>query len=319
VVASEGISTLGGDDFDRILAEMAVGSETLRWLSEPEQFRLEEDCRRQKEALHPNSRRMVIDLDAVREGMGEVTIAVADFYALCRPLVDETIAATTRLAAEEDLEALYVTGGASELPLVARVLREKFGRKVKRSEYMRSATAIGLAIQAASGYTPALREMFTRDFGVWRETDAGRRMIFDPIFPRGTRLPAPGDLPRAVRRRYQPVHNVGHFRYLEASHVNGDGQPVGDFTVWDEIYFPFDPALAAEVAIDEIPVGLNDRAASQQIEELYECDAAGSVSVSIRNLTSHYQRDYSLGRWSAKPAVVRAASRPGTRKRKAAK
>jgi len=40
---------------------------------------------------------------------------------------------------------------------------------------------------------------------VWREADAGRRMIFDPIFPRGTRLPAPGDLPRAVRRRYRIV------------------------------------------------------------------------------------------------------------------
>ena len=46
------------------------------------------------------------------------------------------------------MDALYVTGGGSELPLVARVLREEFGRKVKRSEYTRSATAIGLAIQA---------------------------------------------------------------------------------------------------------------------------------------------------------------------------
>ena len=63
------------------------------------------------------------------------------------------------------------------------MLREEFGRKVKRSEYTRSATAIGLAIQAdaASGYT--LREVFTRNFGVWRESEAGQRMIFDPIFP----------------------------------------------------------------------------------------------------------------------------------------
>src|SRR6185295_9788875 len=97
------------------------------------------------------------------------------------PLVEATIEATMRLAADEELEALYVTGGASELPLVSRMLREEFGRKVKRSEYTRSATAIGLAIQAGSGYTPALREMFTRDFGVWREADGGRRMVFDPI------------------------------------------------------------------------------------------------------------------------------------------
>ncbi len=186
----------------------------------------------------------MVDLDAVREGLGQVTVSVADYYDRCRPLVDETLAATSRLAAGSDLEALYVTGGGSELPLVSRVLREEFGRKVKRSEYTRSATAIGLAIQAdaTSGYS--LREMFTRNFGVWREGDAGRRMVFDPIFPRATRLPGAGEPPLSVRRTYSPVHNVGDFRYLEASQVGEDGQPSGDITVWDEILFPFDPALA---------------------------------------------------------------------------
>ena len=148
-----------------------------------------------------------------------------------------------------------MTGGGSELPLVSRVLREEFGRKVKRSEYTRSATAIGLAIQAdaTSGY--ALREMFTRNFGVWREGDAGRRMIFDPIFPRATRLPGAGEPPLSVRRRYRPVHNVGDFRYLEASQVGDDGQPSGDITVWDEILFPFDPALADARSLDALAGG----------------------------------------------------------------
>jgi molecular chaperone DnaK (HSP70) len=319
VLASEGISTLGGDDFDQILAEMAVGGEALRLMNDGELFRLEEECRRQKETLHPNSRKIVIDLDVVRDDMGETSIPVADFYDRCRPLVEATIEATMRLAADEELEALYVTGGASELPLVSRMLREEFGRKVKRSEYTRSATAIGLAIQAGSGYTPALREMFTRDFGVWREADAGRRMVFDPIFPRGTRLPGPGEPPHAVSRRYQPVHNVGHFRYLEASHINGDDQPAGDYTVWDEVLFPFDPVLADQSALDAVPVLLSDRAAIQEVEEVYECDSAGSVAVSIHNLTAHYKRDYKLGRWSAKPAVVKASARRGLKKRKAGK
>src|SRR6185369_17306285 len=143
-------------------------------------------------------------------------------YEHARPLLDETIHAVDDLLKNhggEDLEAVYLTGGASELPLVARVLREIFGRKVKRSEYTRSATAIGLAIQAdeTTGYT--LREVFTRNFGVWRESNAGQRMIFDPIFPRGTRLPAAGEPPLMVSREYSPVHNLGHFRYIEAAHV----------------------------------------------------------------------------------------------------
>lgn len=313
VLASEGISTLGGDDFDHILAAMAIGEERLALLSASELFRFQDECRRHKEALHPNSRKIVLDLDVIREGMGQATIAVPDFYERCRPLLEETLELTTRLASRGTIDALYITGGGSELPLVARVLREEFGRKVKRSEYTRSATAIGLAIQAdaSSGY--ALREMFTRTFGVWREGDAGRRMVFDPIFPRATRLPAMGDPPLSVRRRYQPVHNIGDFRYLEASQVGDDGQPSGDITVWDEIQFPFDPSLAEAPRLEAIEVDRSDRAAIQQIEEQYACDSAGVVTVTIRNLTSHYGREYKLGRWSGKAAVVA----PGARRRRA--
>lgn len=311
VLASEGMPHLGGDDFDLVLAEMAIGEEALSKLDLSEIFRLDEECRRQKEALHPNSRRIVVDLDVVKEGMGQATVAVADFYDRCRPLLAESIGATAALAEGHDIEALYVTGGGSELPLVSRALREEFGRKVKRSEYTRSATAIGLAIQAdaASGYT--LREMFTRNFGVWREGDAGRRMIFDPIFPRGTRLPGAAEPPLTVRRHYQPVHNVGDFRYLEASQVADDAQPSGDITVWDEIQFPFDPALAGKRSFETVRVEHSGPASHQEIEEHYSCDAAGVVTVAIRNLTSHYAREFRLGRWSAKTAVVS----PKTRKR----
>ena len=224
------------------------------------------------------------------------------------------MAATVRLAGDAAIDALYVTGGGSELPLIARMLREEFGRKVKRSEYTRSATAIGLAIQAdaASGYT--LREVFTRNFGVWRESEAGQRMIFDPIFPRGTRLPAAGEPPLTVTRRYQPVHNIGDFRYLEAASVDADGQPSGDIAVWDEILFPFDPALADMRVLTGVAVEKSAAAASQEIEERYACDAAGSVTVTIRNTVSHYGREFKLGRWSGKAKVVRPSARKRARK-----
>ena len=314
VLASDGISTLGGDDFDLLLAELAVGDEVLGSLDLTELFRLDEECRRQKEALHPNSRRIVVDLDTVREGMGQVTIAVSDFYERCRPLLEPALLATSLLAGESNVDALYATGGGSELPLVARILRDEFGRKVKRSQYTRSATAIGLAIQAdaTSGYT--LREMFTRNFGVWREGDAGQRITFDPIFPRDTRLPGAGEPPLTVCRRYRPVHNIGHFRYLEASHVGDDGQPSGDMTVWDEIAFPFDPELADARSLEGVAVEHSERASAQEIEEQYACDAAGVVTVTIRNLTSQYGREFRLGRWSGKTAVITPAARKRARR-----
>src|SRR5579885_1419221 len=305
---------LGGGDFDHLLAARALGEDRLDSLAPGELFRFLDECRRQKEALHPNSRKIVLDLDVIRDGMGQVTVPVAEYYDRCRPLLEESLAATARLVEGQEIQALYVTGGGSELPLVSRMLRQEFGRKVKRSEYTRSATAIGLAIQAdaASGY--ALREVFTRNFGVWRESDSGNRMIFDPIFPRGTRLPAAGDPPMVVRRTYQPVHNVGDFRYLEASQVAGDGQPSGDITLWDEILFPFDPLLADARDLDKLPVNHSPRAPLQQIEEQYACDAAGAVTVTIRNLTSHYGREFKLGRWSGKTAVVTPSARRRSRK-----
>jgi hypothetical protein len=303
-VASEGISTLGGDDFDHLLAEMVMGEATLGTLSQGELFHLLEECRRQKEALHPNTRKIAVDLDHVREGLGQVTIPAAAYYERCRPLVEESIRTVAALLGEQQVAALYVTGGGSELPLVARLLREEFGRRVRRSSYTRSATAIGLAIQAdvSSGY--ALREVFSRNFGVWREGEGGRVMVFDVIFRRGTRLPAPGEPPLTVRRRYRPVHNVGDFRYLEASQVDDAGQPAGDIAVWDEVLFPLDPALDAHEHLARVHVTPSATAAIQEIEEHYACSAAGTLAVTIENLTSRYKREYTLARWSAKATAV---------------
>ncbi len=182
----------------------------------------------------------------MREGWGEVSIAVAPYYELCRPLVERTAEVVEALLGadpDRSLDTLYVTGGGSELPAVARVLKETFGRAVRRSAYMRSATAIGLAISAdtRSGYV--LRDRFERDFGVWRESDHGQDVAFDLLFPRGLELPGRDAPPLRVVRSYRPVHNIGHFRYVEAARMGEEGQPSGDLTLWDDIQFPFDPAL----------------------------------------------------------------------------
>ncbi len=310
VIASEGIGTLGGDDFDEILAEMALALAGLEsgHLTQAEHFRLQEECREKKEALHPNSRRVVIDLDRVRDEWPQVTIPATEYYERCRPLVEETAHAIQDLLARDEaaIDVLYVTGGGSELPLVARVLRETYGRRVKRSAHTRSATAIGLAIQAdgQSGYV--LREKFTRNFGVWREAEAGREIIFDALFDRGTPLPTAGEAPLCQVRRYNPVHNIGHFRYLECSHRAEDGQPVGDITTWDEIRFPFDPELRDADRLEDREVLYCPRAHPHVIEESYRCDAGGTVTVTISNITAGYQREYRLGRWASRDAVAMA-------------
>jgi molecular chaperone DnaK (HSP70) len=325
VIASEGISALGGDDFDEILAELALDTAGIDasegdTLTQAEMFHLHEECRARKESLHPNTRHISVDLGVVREGWRPVSLRVADFYERCEALVQETLHATEDLlqshgygpsgsaasdeAREQNLEALYVTGGGSDLPIVARLLREVFGRRVKRSAYTRSATAIGLAIQADAQAGYVLHDKFTRHFGVWREAESGKRVIFDPLFSKGTRLPAPGEPPLVQSRQYLPVHNIGHFRYLECSQLTEDGRPAGDITVWDDIRFPFDPALHNNTDLSRLPVAPLDPCLRPEAEEDYSCDEGGTVNVKIANLSEGYSQSYRLGCWASGEARI---------------
>ncbi len=328
VIASEGIPTIGGDDFDYLLADLALEAGVVS-LEERDDippaawFHLVEECRTKKETLNPNSKRVAIDLEHANPAWGTVQVAVPDFYDAARPLVEETIAAAEDLLSDtnEEFEALYITGGGSELPLVARMLRERFGRRVRRSAYTRSATAIGLAIQADQPDTYRLSDRLSRYFGVWREAEAGYRIVFDPLFEKGTPLPPAGSPTLSILRRYLPVHNVGHFRFLECSHRGDDGVPTGEVALWDEIRFPFDPALKEAPDLTKTRVNLSPAAEGQWIEERYECDAGGAVSVTIANCSAGYSRTYRLGRWSqqqadkqVRPVKRRPAAKKAARK-----
>jgi molecular chaperone DnaK (HSP70) len=327
VIASEGIPTIGGDDFDQLLADLAleagvVSREERDEIPPAAWFHLVEECRIKKESLNPNSRRVAIDLEHGNPDWDTVQVPVADFYDAARPLVEETITAAEDLLddANEEFEALYITGGGSELPLVARMLRERFGRRVRRSAYTRSATAIGLAIQADQPDTYRLSDRLSRYFGVWREAEAGCRIIFDPLFEKGTPLPPPGSPILSILRNYLPVHNIGHFRFLECSHRGEDGVPTGEVALWDEIRFPFDPALKETPDLGKARVDLAPVAESQRIEERYECDGGGVISVTIANCSAGYSRTYRLGRWSqqqsdkqVKPITRRAGAKRAIR------
>ena len=335
VLGNEGIGTLGGDDFDGILADAAldhadVDNAASDSLTQTQLFRLHEECRQKKEAIHPNSRKIVVDLSSARDDWGEVSVPVSSYYEQCRSLVDETLYAVTYLlerhgltaqdgthsGPEQRLEAVYVVGGGSELPLVPRMLREHFGRRVRRSAHGRTSTAIGLAIQAdtTAGYT--VRERFTRYFGVWREADQGARIAFDPLFEKEEVLPAAGEDPVSIERRYCPVHNIGHFRYLESSAITEDGQPSGEITFWDEILFPFDPSLEDNPDLGALAVHLSEEAARQEVEEAYFCDAGGILTLTITNQTDGHSRKFRLGKWAGgdKPVRPGRASHRGVAK-----
>jgi molecular chaperone DnaK (HSP70) len=306
VIASDGIADLGGDDFDELLARLALAEAGKPEpdedsLTPAEWYLLFDECREKKESLHPNSRRITIDLERVRKDWKEVSISVEPFYEVCRPLVEGSRKVVEDLLAaypDHAIDTLYLTGGGSELPPVARVLRETFGRRVRRSAYMRSATAIGLAIRAEGHEHLPLRDQFTKNFGVWREADDGRNVVFDVLFPRGVKLPSRGEEPLRIVRSYRPMHNIGHFRYLECAQLGANNQPQGEINNWDEIRVPFDPALRDSSDLAGQPVQRYAPTEERWVQEEYTCDANGAVTVKIRDSATEQENEHRLGHWS---------------------
>jgi molecular chaperone DnaK (HSP70) len=314
VLATAGVGRLGGDDFDMMLATVALSKVGLKLDALPARAAqgLLAQCRDGKERLNPSSRKITLDLDAVfgtEAPRPEVTVTVADYYDACMPLVERTIDAMlpvmSRAAREgaepaatapdlAELAGFYVVGGASELPVVARTLRERFGRRVHRSPYPSAAVAIGLAIAADEGAGFLLSDRYARTFGVFREGGGGREITFDPIFTSDTELPSRAAGPLTCTRKYRAAHNVGHFRFFECSAVDTAGKPRGDMALFGDVYFPFDPRFADAGDLSSVPV---ERQFDEgpTIVERYSLDGHGIVDVTIKNLDSGYERAYRLG------------------------
>jgi molecular chaperone DnaK (HSP70) len=192
-----------------------------------------------------------------------------------------------------EIAGIYVVGGASSLPIVGRVLRQRFGRRVHRSPYPSAAIAVGLAIAIDESSGFELKDRFARHFGVFREADAGRKVVFDAIFGADTELPR--GAPLVVSREYRPAHDIGFFRFLECSALTDDGTPRGELLPFADVHFPFDPALRGrDGALAGVPVGRLDASRAHRFREQYALDPNGIVEVTISDLDDGFGRTYRI-------------------------
>lgn len=302
VVVSEGIQRLGGDDFDEAIVELVRAGADLPGLDAAGRALLAEECAARKEAVGPQTRRFLVDLSPFDRP--PFSCPVDDVYAACAPLVDPTMRLLERVLRDpsrgradvdwSEVAGIYVVGGAGGFPLVSRMLRARFGdKRVKRSPHPFAATAIGLAVflDKESGF--ALSERFSRNFGVFREAEAGAGVVFDPIVCKDVSLPADGQTPLVVKRRYRAAHNIGHFRFVECSRLV-DGRPDGDITPYDPVLFPFDPALRDRDDLGRQPVGRwRD---GPDVEERYVIAPSGAVEVTLTTQPAGFERTFRLER-----------------------
>lgn len=300
IIGSLGLNMLGGDDFDAVLANCALRAAGMDpdTIDPASSRQLLEDAREAKERLAPQSRRILLEVEG-----RQATVPVAEFYDEASELVETSIQAMAPLvedleggtALAGDIAGIYLVGGASGLPLVPRLLRERFGRRVHRSPYPAASTAIGLAIAADPDAGYSLTDQLSRGLGVFREGDAGSTVSFDPLVGRDQRIPERGDL--VITRRYHAAHNVGWYRFVEYTDVDRGGEPRGDIVPLAQIVFPFDPALQSEDAdARHVPVR---RESGPLVEERYEIDEHGIVRIRITDLSTGYSRTHALGQPSA--------------------
>lgn len=299
VIASRGDNLLGGDDFDLVLAKEAAKAADISpaELGEKAWMRLIEDARLAKEALSPQSRAVALEVAGTA-----VRVPVTEYYESAKELVDHTLKILDPLLVDgpdggrvlpESVAGLYVVGGASRLPLVARILRERFGRRVHRSALSGGSTAIGLAIAADEGAGYSVTDRLARGVGVFRELDSGQAVSFDPLLGPDARW-TPGES-TVLTRRYRAAHNIGFYRFVEYRAVDSQGVPRGEVAPCGELLMPF----AQELRDPRIDLGRQEILRTEEgplIEERYLVDENGIVDVEISDLDTGYTVRATLGR-----------------------
>lgn len=298
VIASCGDNMLGGDDFDEVLLACALECAGLRAvdLLESERAALLRECRIAKESLSPQSKTMSVEVRA-----RTVMIPVPVFYERASALVAHTFGVLDPLldsrgdgerVLPDSVAGLYVVGGGSRLPLVARMLRTKFGRRVHRSAHTAGSTAIGLAIAADETAGYSLADRLSRGVGVFRELDSGRAVSFDALLSPDARW-TPGES-TVVTRRYRAAHNIGYYRFVEYRQRDEEGVPRGEVSPFGELLMPFDPGLRVK-GLDLSRIAIVRTEDGPLVEERYLVDENGIVKVEIEDLETGYVAAAHLG------------------------
>jgi molecular chaperone DnaK len=308
VVDAVGIEDLGGDDLDDVLARLfaeRLGID-LEALPASKRDALQRHACQQKESIALGATR---SLTLVPSDIGlpgaTCRVSVAEYLEQLRAVIAPTVESLWALVngspardagiGPETLDAVYLVGGSSKLPLVTEMISARLPTaRLVMSDKPFTATAMGAAIHSAEEIP--LREILSRHFGVLRLADHGSREYFAPIFPAGVHLPPRGGGPLQRTIEYSPRHNIGHLRFFECAAVDDVGRPAVGVRAWSDVLFPYDPSLQIDDRLMPATIAPREDLSAHVISETYVCDSDGVIAVHVSRRSDGQRRSYEIFR-----------------------
>lgn len=297
VKASAGDNHLGGMDLDRLLVDWVAEQFAAQYdvplfsfgeASEITQrhARVKLEAENVKKSLSSElSATFNLPFLAVYEGKPislDYTITRAEFEDIVRPLLEETLVHVDKAIhdaklAPDAIDDIILIGGATRIPLVQKLVEEKFERMAKKDINPDEAVALGAAIQGAMKEDSLPEESslmvidvcpYTLGTDVLRIVDGKRQSgYFDILIRRNEPLPV------TAKKIYNTVND--NQTTIDIGVYQGDDE---DARVNDDLRITETPLI-----VDEIP---ENAAGKEKVEIMFRYDVNGLIQIEATVLST---------------------------------